>query len=82
MLKRLTILTFLAVFPGAALADDLRAPELVDGMRSGWVCLPAYDAPQALPAGARPLADHVQAPPVLARRLSQPWVRGATRARC
>ena len=71
VLDRLTVTPGYEAALGAALADDLRAPELVDGMRSGWVCLPDYDAPQALPTGARPLADHVQAPPVLARRLSQ-----------
>ena len=71
LLDRLTVTPGYEAALGAALADDLRAPELVDGMRSGWVCLPDYDAPQALPTGARPLADHVQAPPVLARRLSQ-----------
>ena len=71
LLDRLTVTPGYEAALGAALADDLRAPELVDGMRSGWVCLPAYDAPQALPAGAQPLADHVQTPPVLTRRLSQ-----------
>jgi chromosome segregation protein len=54
---------------GAALADDLRAPEVDAG--SGWHALPAYDAPAVLPAGAEPLAGHVTAPPALARRLSQ-----------
>jgi len=56
---------------GAALADDLRAPEVGDDGGSGWAHLPAYDAPPALPAGARPLAAHVAAPGVLARRLGQ-----------
>ncbi len=56
---------------GAALADDLRAPEVDGQARSGWAVLPAYDAPQALPEGAEPLAARVGAPAVLARRLSQ-----------
>lgn len=55
---------------GAALADDLKAPE-VDGDRSGWHLLPGYDAAQALPEGAAPLAAHVEVPQVLARRMGQ-----------
>jgi len=54
---------------GAALADDLRAP-LADG-GSGWVSLPDYAAPAALPAQAVPLAPHVTGGTVLVRRLSQ-----------
>ena len=56
---------------GAALADDLRAPEVDDRTISGWAHLPPYDTPPALPAGVRSLADHVSAPGVLARRLGQ-----------
>ncbi|MGA0542009.1 chromosome segregation protein SMC [Neotabrizicola sp. VNH66] len=56
---------------GAALADDLRAPEVVAGGRSGWAALEPYVTPQSLPAGAEPLADRVQGPGVLDRRLSQ-----------
>jgi len=56
---------------GAALADDLRAPEIGDEAASGWVALPGYDDNAPLPAGAKALSDHVSAPPVLARRLSQ-----------
>lgn len=56
---------------GAALSDDLRAPEVAAGVRSGWGVLDPYAAPQPLPAGAEPLAAHVEAPAVLARRLSQ-----------
>jgi chromosome segregation protein len=56
---------------GAALADDLRAPEVDAAARSGWAVLPGYDVPQALPDGAEPLATRVGAPAVLARRLSQ-----------
>jgi chromosome segregation protein len=56
---------------GAALADDLRAPEVGGDEASGWVPLPEYVAPQSLPAGVDSLAEHVTAPPVLARRLAQ-----------
>jgi chromosome segregation protein len=56
---------------GAALADDLRAPEVPGEARSGWTALPGYDTPQPLPDGARPLSSHVTAPAVLARRLLQ-----------
>ena len=54
---------------GAALSDDLKAPEATEG--TGWIPLPQYDAPQPLPAGVVSLADYVDAPPVLARRLRQ-----------
>ena len=56
---------------GAALADDLRSPELSGAARSGWALLPGYEVDQPLPAGVAPLAAHVVAPPVLARRLAQ-----------
>ena len=56
---------------GAALADDLRQPEVAAGERSGWGVLEPYVTPQALPEGVTPLAAHVEAPGVLARRLSQ-----------
>ncbi|MDZ4069277.1 MAG: chromosome segregation protein SMC, partial [Tabrizicola sp.] len=56
---------------GAALADDLRAPEVEAAARSGWAVLAPYGEAQPLPAGAKPLAAHVKAPAVLARRLSQ-----------
>ncbi|WP_426034325.1 chromosome segregation protein SMC [Cypionkella sp. TWP1-2-1b2] len=56
---------------GAALADDLRAPEVASDKRSGWVALPDYTTPQSLPAGSMPLSNHVQAPGVLARRMGQ-----------
>ncbi|WP_071675467.1 chromosome segregation protein SMC [Nioella nitratireducens] len=55
---------------GAALSDDLKAPE-ADGGATGWTTLPQYDTPQPLPAGVVSLADYVDAPPVLARRLRQ-----------
>ncbi|ETD91302.1 chromosome segregation protein SMC [Rhodobacter capsulatus] len=56
---------------GAALADDLRAPEVEAGARSGWGVLPDYDAVQPLPAGVEPLSDHVEVPAVLRRRIAQ-----------
>ncbi len=56
---------------GAALADDLRAPEVDAAARSGWAGLPDYDAQQALPEGAEPLSAHVQVPAVLRRRIGQ-----------
>ncbi len=71
VLDRLVVEPGLEKALGAALADDLRAPE-VDGDRpSGWVILPGYEDPQALPTGIAPLSDHVQAPGVLARRMQQ-----------
>ncbi|MDG1472865.1 MAG: chromosome segregation protein SMC [Ascidiaceihabitans sp.] len=56
---------------GAALADDLRAPEVeVDGP-SGWAVLPPYDVDQPLPDGVTALTEHVSVPEVLVRRMSQ-----------
>ena len=56
---------------GAALADDLRAPEIGADRPSGWVALPEYPQPQPLPQGAVALGDYVQAPGVLGRRIGQ-----------
>jgi len=56
---------------GAALADDLRAPEVDSDGPSGWAILPAYDTDQPLPAGVTPLTQHVSVPDVLARRMGQ-----------
>ncbi|MDC0739251.1 chromosome segregation protein SMC [Cognatishimia sp. SS12] len=56
---------------GAALADDLRAPEVDEDGPSGWHVLPAYDDAQPLPAGVTSLAQHVSVPEVLERRMSQ-----------
>ncbi len=56
---------------GAALADDLRAPEVGAEARSGWAVLADYAVPQGLPAGVARLSAHVKAPGVLARRLGQ-----------
>ncbi|MBA3909668.1 MAG: chromosome segregation protein SMC [Rhodobacter sp.] len=71
------LLDRLAVTPGyekalgAALADDLRSPEIKGGARSGWAVLEPYAEAQPLPAGAVALGTEVQGPAVLARRLSQ-----------
>jgi chromosome segregation protein len=56
---------------GAALADDLRAPEIAAGGKSGWALLPGYAAPQTLPDGVLALTNYVSVPEVLARRMSQ-----------
>ncbi len=56
---------------GAALADDLRAPEVVDDGPSGWMRLPGYNVAQPLPPGVSALSDHVSVPEVLARRMAQ-----------
>ena len=54
---------------GAALGDDLDAP-IDANAPMHWGGASAEGDP-ALPAGAEPLAAHVQAPPELARRLAQ-----------
>ncbi|MEL6452403.1 MAG: chromosome segregation protein SMC [Pseudomonadota bacterium] len=56
---------------GAALADDLRAPEVAADGPSGWAILPDYPQAQALPAGVTPLSQHVSVPEVLQRRMAQ-----------
>jgi chromosome segregation protein len=56
---------------GAALADDLRAPEVAMDRPSGWVPLPDYIDPMPLPEGVQLLSDFVTAPEVLARRMGQ-----------
>ena len=59
---------------GAALGEELSA-DLIAGLdESGWLELDAYHAPAPLPTGVQPLADHVDAPGVMARRLSQTGV--------
>jgi chromosome segregation protein len=56
---------------GAALADDLRAPEVAADGPSGWALLPGYAVPQPLPEGVTALTNHVSVPEVLARRMAQ-----------
>jgi chromosome segregation protein len=60
----------------AALGDDLRASEDATGARHWRLIAPSADDP-ALPAGVTPLASHMQAPSVLARRLAQVGVVAA-----
>jgi chromosome segregation protein len=55
---------------GAALGDDLSSPT-DEASAMHWRTLPPMLGAPALPAGSRPLADVVQAPSALARRLSQ-----------
>lgn len=56
---------------GAALADDLRAPEVASSAASGWASLDDYAQTQALPEGVAALLDHVKTPDVLSRRMTQ-----------
>ncbi|MFA8387317.1 MAG: chromosome segregation protein SMC [Pelagibaca sp.] len=56
---------------GAALADDLRAPEVEGDGPTGWTALPPYDTDQPLPSGITPLTNHVSVPEVLERRMAQ-----------
>ena len=56
---------------GAALADDLRAPEVDADGPSGWSLLPGYSSQQTLPDGVAALSNYVSVPEVLARRISQ-----------
>ncbi|MBR9842054.1 MAG: chromosome segregation protein SMC [Rhodobacteraceae bacterium] len=56
---------------GAAMADDLRAPEVDEDGPSGWHVLPPYDETQPLPEGVTSLVAHVSVPEVLERRMSQ-----------
>ena len=55
---------------GAALADDLKAPEISGDIRAGWARLDPYPEQAALPDGATRLADHISAPAALSRRLA------------
>ncbi|WP_210528826.1 chromosome segregation protein SMC [Rubellimicrobium arenae] len=52
-----------------ALGREMRAPVVEDG--SGWRRLPPFETAPPLPGGMPVLSDLVEAPPELARRLSQ-----------
>ena len=54
---------------GAALADDLKAPEISGDLKAGWAGLAPYGEVADLPLGAARLAEHISAPSVLGRRL-------------
>ena len=71
LIDRLEVATGFEAALGAALADDLRVPEVGADAASGWARLADYDRPQPLPAGVERLTAHVRAPDVLARRLGQ-----------
>ena len=75
LLDRLRVAPGWEAAVGAALGDDLQAPELegeaAEAEESGWVALEDDLAPPSWPAGVTPLAAHVDAPPVLARRLAR-----------
>ena len=81
LLDRLTVTPGYEKALGAALADDLRAPVIEAGGKSGWAGQPDYTSPQALPEGVARLSDHVDVPAVLHRRIAQiglvPRDRGA-----
>jgi chromosome segregation protein len=69
LVDQLTVTSGYETALGAALGDDLETPE-DEGAPVFWRKVDG-DADPALPAGATPLADHVRAPQVLSRRLSQ-----------
>jgi len=69
LLDRLRVAPGYEAALGAALADDLGAPEVAEG--SGWRVLAPYPVPQPLPGGVQALDGFVEAPAVLARRLAQ-----------
>jgi len=56
---------------GAALADDLRAPQVGRDAASGWATMPGYADPQMLPMGVKALTNYVNVPEVLVRRMAQ-----------
>jgi chromosome segregation protein len=56
---------------GAALADDLKAPQIGAEQPSGWALMPEYGVVQRLPGGVQPLMAHVSVPGELARRMDQ-----------
>ena len=71
ILDQITVAKGFEAALGAALSDDLKAAETKVAGGSGWSMLAAYGSPAALPSGARPIAEVVQGPALLARRLSQ-----------
>ncbi|PWC27508.1 chromosome segregation protein SMC [Pseudoroseomonas aestuarii] len=70
VLDAITVPPGLEAALGAALGEALDSPADAAAPRH-WRDLPPLDAAPALPEGAEPLAARVEAPPVLARALSQ-----------
>ncbi|MEM1345838.1 MAG: chromosome segregation protein SMC [Pseudomonadota bacterium] len=64
---------------GAALGDDLEAPEAPEPGESGWHALPEPRKAKPLPEGAAPLTRKVQGPPALAERLARIGVVSANK---
>ena len=56
---------------GAALGDDLKLAEIGETGATGWAAGGGSAKANALPDGARPLLEQVNAPPVLTARLNQ-----------
>lgn len=69
ILDRITVAKGFEAAFGAALADDLKAPEVGADQKAGWATLDGYSDADALPSGCARLAEHISAPPLLARRL-------------
>jgi chromosome segregation protein len=67
---RLRVATGYEAALGAALGDDLEAPAAEEAPVH-WRQIPVGRHDGALPSGVEPLADHVEAPPELDRRLKQ-----------
>ena len=70
MVDALTVPAGLEAALGAVLGEELTSA-LNPGAARHWCELPPFDPVPALPPDAQPLADLVQAPPALARSLSQ-----------
>ena len=71
ILNRISVAPGFEKAVGAAFGDDLFAAEVGASSSSGWKELPAYEDASPLPPGTELLSKHVQAPPLLARRLMQ-----------
>ena len=71
ILDRITVRRGYEAAFGAALGDDLFAPELNGVDESGWRPLEPYSSEQPLPPGMSPLSEFVTAPGLLARRMGQ-----------
>ncbi len=70
MVDQLVVPAGLEAALGAALGEELDSAADTSAARH-WRDMPPLDPPPALPGEARPLSDIVQAPPTLARALSQ-----------